>query len=258
MVRRYAPACLLIMAISLGSAPLAYKASVKEGFRTFCTFEVVVRAPQTAAPPATSEFIKFTNTLAANLISAAAPTVYAEVAKVEKVKAAAIQRQVKITNAPGLGAAAIVVNDTQAKRAIRRANAVCTQYVATIKKQRSDQVNADIAVLQGRIDSISKDLAKLLRISPSRRSTVDKALIISHTRAINTNGALIAALRSGVPDKIAAVAPAENVTKTSTASLRKNFIIAAVAGVLVCFLIILIGEAVAERRLLRVGPARTE
>jgi hypothetical protein len=258
MVRRYAPACLLIMAVSLGSAALAYQASAKEGVRTFCVFQVVVRAPQTAPPNASTEFIKFTNTLATNLVTAATPTVYKEVAAVEKVKPNVIQRQTRITKGPGLGGAAVVVSDTQSNRAIRRANAICAQYVTTIKKNRTDQVTANIAAIQARISAIQKDLGSLLGIAPARRSAVDKAMIIAHSRAITNNANLSASIRSTVPDEIYMVAPAENVTKTTSVSLRKNLVIALVAGLLVCFLFILIAESVTERRLLRLGTTTTE
>ena len=246
------------MAVSLGSAALAYKASAKEGVRTFCTFQAVVRPPQTQLPIPGKEFISFTNTLATNLVTAAAPTVYKEVAKAEKVKPGVIQRQTRLTKAPGVGQTGVLVSDTQAARTIRRANALCAQFVATIKQQRTDQANAQIAAIQSRIVAIQKDLSKLLAIAPARRSPVDKAYIVAHTRGITQNANLIAAIRSGVPDAIHVVTPAETVQKTTSVSLPKNLVIALVAGLLVSFLYILIGESVAERRLLRLGTATAE
>jgi hypothetical protein len=248
MLRRYAPVCLLIMAVSTGTAALAYKASVDPQFTAFCNFQAFVRAVQVAQPQPNPEFLKFTASLAAAEVQAASPVVYQAVAKSQHTTAGALGAKAFTAQAPGVGAFRVSVIDSEPKRAVQSANAVCQQFVTVIKKQRVDEINGDVKIVQDRIAGIQADIRKLQKIPAKRRTPADVANLSFNRVALTRNANLIAAMVSLPPDHISVLRNASFAQKSQTVSLKKYLIIALMAGLLACFLVILVGEVVAESR----------
>lgn len=248
MLRRYAPACLLIMAVSTGTAVIAHKASAAPRFTTACNFQVFVRAALVAQAPPTPEFLKFTASLALSEVQAATPTVYQQIAQSQHQTATAFAGNVVTTGAPGVGAFRVSVSGAQPQRPVQIANAVCDRYVTVIKKQRVDEIDSDIKVVQGRMKTIQTEIARLQKIPLKRRTVSDTAALTTQRLALNHNAQLIAAMSSLPPDRISVLKHAVIAQRSQSVNLSKYLIVAVVAGLLACFLLILVGEVVAESR----------
>ena len=137
--------------------------------------------------------------------------------------------------------------DPSPARATRLANAVCNEYVSSIKKNRADQLAAKVKAVQDRIDSIESEVAKLAAIPAAKLTPGQKVTLQTRTAQILYNSQLLANITSYPPDEVSLLSPAGTVNKQKIGDLSKKLVIAGVAGVLVCFLYILIGEILAMR-----------
>ncbi len=249
MFRRYVLACSIIMAISIGSATLAYAATAKTGFRTACLFQVFVRQPQTAiAPPPNQDFLDFSNSLAANQVSSAAPTVYAEVGKSQKVRVSDVIRQTQILPTAGFGSFGVSVTDPDRARAKRLANGICEQFVSVVSKNRTAELDRQVKLIKSRITAEETDVRRLLAKPAKKRTASENTLLATQQVSLRGNTFLVAGILSLPPDSISVLRPATALESVKSGSLKRDMLIALLAGVLTCFLVILVGEVVSESR----------
>ncbi|MGH2725745.1 MAG: hypothetical protein ACRDKS_02090 [Actinomycetota bacterium] len=100
-------------------------------------------------------------------------------------------------------------------------------------------------------------MKRLEAIPPDQRTPTDVALIQSQQAALQANTIVIAGIISLPPDDIAVLSHAISATKETTASLKRNLVVAGVGGLLACFLYILVLEAMTDRRRVDQPPATT-
>lgn len=252
MFRRYVLPCVLIMAISVATAWGAYAASESIRYSALCTFEAVIRL--SPRPPQNTDEAKLVNSLAGQQVGAAiANGIYAEVAKNKKVRTATIARNVSLSpSAIGLGTFGVRISNTDPKKAMELSSALCDAFVAKIVKQRAESIHAQQQLIRARIATIQKELTRLERIPRQRRTTTDNASIVSQRRALLGNTNLIADINTLPPDSVSVLGRA-NPVRRDTRDLSRNLLIALVAGLLACFLYVLIGEMFADRRRMRSG-----
>ena len=172
---------------------------------------------------------------------------YRRVSAREKTPAGVIASETTTAPSPGLGTFFVTVMDPSPARATRLANAVCKEYVSSIKKNRADQLAAKVRAVQDRIDSIESEVAKLAAIPAAKLTPPQKVTLQTRTAQILYNSQLMANITSYPPDEVSLLSPAGTVNKQKIGDLSKKLVIAGVAGVLVCFLYILIGEILAMR-----------
>jgi hypothetical protein len=248
MAKRYLVTSVIITIVSLATAGLAYAAGSKLTYTAFCTAKVFVRAPATAQPAATPDFLTFTNSLAANEIALATPTVYQRLAQSEHVSAGAISGTILITPAPGIGAFRATVTDTNFSRTKRIAGSACAAFVSVITKQRTNEISGDEKVVQGRLSSIQAEVQRLATIPAKKRTRSEQVSLLVQETALTFNSALLASYKSIPPDNISVLIPATNPTSTRSVSLKKYVLIALVAALLVIFLVILVAESLSSSR----------
>lgn len=247
MLRRYVLPCLLILLLSAGAGSVAYVGQTKTVFLSACEFQAFIRISR--EDPSTPEHQQFIGTIALQQVGAAlASGLYSRVGESEKVPSATIASETTILPAPGLGAFTLTMTDPSSERSTRLANAACDEYVRSIKKQRAAQIDAQVKVVQDRIDSIQAEVVRLSAIPFKKLTNDQKAALQAKKGALVFNYSLIANLNSFPPDAVSVVIRAVSAQKKQTGNLSKKLIIAGVSGLLACFLYILVGEILAERR----------
>jgi hypothetical protein len=244
VLRRYALPSLVILIVSLVTAAIAYKAGHELTYQAGCLDEVFVRAPSTQQGSATPDFLRFTNSLAATQIALATPEVHREVTKSQHLTFGTYAANVHILPAPGIATFQASYTDKDPAVAKRVANATCTAFVSVMKKQRADEINQNISVIEGRLKTTQAELQKLTRIAPKKRTPAQRLTIATDGEVLKANSILVASLKSLPPDNITVLTPAANATPKPTTSLKKYLLIALLAALLAIFLYILVGEAI--------------
>jgi hypothetical protein len=252
MIRRYLFPCVLIMAVSYATAGLAYIGAASDEFRTACIFQAFIRV--TTQLPVTKDAFELTNRVALKAVQVA--TFSGKV-----FEAAAAKEHVSKSTLEGAGSAgpvpsqiatfAVRVSYRDAKRTVSFANTLCDEYVSTLKKNRASEIEADRKEIQGRIDKAEAELKKLQAIPKGKRTSANLASVISQNAVLKANVQQLANLLSLPPDQILVLARSRGAQKVDNRNLTKNVLIALVAGLLACFLLVLIGEVIAENRLRR-------
>jgi len=247
VIRRYLLPCVLIMAVSVGAAEIAYASSRKTQFSASCSFQALVHLSQ--AQPQSADFLDFYNRLAANEVSiAVASNPYAAVAKRERVDAGKLADSTTVQPIPGLGLYGLRVIAAESRAALVEANGLCDQIVKSIIKHRADDNASQIKDLNARIKTLQTELKRITVIPPAKRTTVQSATLQAQEQALSGNAAQIAGILSLPPDSISVLIRAVNAQGYDPRSQSKNLLIALVGGLLACFLVVLLGEVIAERR----------
>ena len=245
MLRRYVLPCALILLVSIGAGGLAYKAQAKTAYSSACVFQAFIRLSR--EDPSTPEHQQFIAAAGLQEVDTVLTDVYASVGKDEKMPAGLVASETTTHPAPGLAVFAVTVTDPSPSKAISVANGVCNQYVTSITKHRADVLAAQVKTVQDRLDSIQAEVDQLQAIPASKLTPVQKVTLQTRKGQVIYNSQLMANLTSYPPDQVAVLSSATGTQKQQTGQLSKKLIIAGVAGVLVCFLYILIGEMIVSR-----------
>jgi outer membrane murein-binding lipoprotein Lpp len=246
MLRRYVLPCALILLVSFGAGGVAYLGQAKTVYSTNCVFQAFIHVSR--EDPSTPEHAQFIAGIALQEVDTAlASGLYTRVSGHEKTPSDLIASETKTGPAPGLATFAVFVMDPIATRATRLADAVCDEYVSSIRKQRADQVAAQVKTVADRLNSLQNEVNQLAAIPAAKLTPIQKVTLLTRKGQVIYNSQLMANLTSYPPDEVALLSRAGNIQKQQTGELSKKLLIAGVAGVLVCFLYILIGEMLAMR-----------
>jgi len=244
------------MAVALGGAGLAYKQAKKTAFAATCTFQTLVHIAQ--QQPQSADFLDFYNRLGANEVSIALMSdPYIAVGRANDVEAATLASNTTVLPIPGLGIYSVRVLAKERTAATKLANAMCDQIVGDIKTHRADTVNAQISDLEHRISGLQADLKRLSAIPPAKRTIEERATLQARQEALAGNTAQMASILSLPPDNISTLIKATDAQAYDPRHLSKDLLIGLVAGLLVFFLYVLVGEIIAERRQNLLEPAAT-
>jgi len=247
MVRRYVLPCFLILVVAGAAGTLAFARESGVVYSSSCVFQAVIRLSREA--PTTPEHEKFIRGLSLQYASTAvASGLYTRIGKAQSAPPAFVASHTYTAPSPGLGAFLVTFTHIDPKSAVRYANAVCDEYVSTIKKLRADAIADQVKGVENRITSLSSDLKKLEAVPAAKRTAVQNASIGGLRGALLINSQLISSIVSFPPDDISVLSRAAVVERKEPGDLSKNLIIAGVGGLLACFLYILVGEVLAERK----------
>jgi len=235
------------MAVALASALIAYKGAHKLQYRASCFFQAVIH--QSAGQPQTDEQLAFANKFSVHEVNlAVAAGAYAQVAKTLKIRNLDLGK-IATGIVPGqLGTFAVTVVNKDQKRSSIVANTACTQLIASIKQQRTNELNDKVGEIQARISSIQKEIAKIEKIPAKKRTVTQRADLQADKAALLNNAQLIANTMSLPPDELKVVVPSGPGKLFDQRSLTKNVLVAGVGGLLACFIVVLVGEILADRR----------
>jgi len=247
MLRRYWLPCTLILAVSLASGLIAYKAAKKVQYRAFCFFQVEIH--DTPNLPTSKEQASFANEENSHEVQLAITGgAFAQVAKTLKIRNLDLGTIIVQPAVAQPGTFTVGTFNKDPKRATVVSNTTCSQLVTSIKDHRKAELDSRVKVIQGRIDSLQKDAGKIARIPAKRRTDKQRADLRVKQDAILANAALLGQTLSLPPDEVGVVVPAGNSKLFDRRSLGKNLLIALVAGLLACFTVVLLGESLADRR----------
>ena len=248
VLRRYALPCALILLIALASSLISYAASAKPRFAAGCYFQVVIH--QTQQPPLTKEEVDFSNRVSQHEVALALQG-GALAAAAKTLKLGSVKDLGPITTPAVAGQLGSFVVGTLLKdptRPPKVVNAACDQIVATVIKQRSDELAQQTKAVQSRIKTIQAEITRIQKIKPRKRTIADLAQLQTQRAALAGNATYLATILSLPPDEIGIVSHATRSKSFDPRDLKKNLVIALVIGVLLCFTYILVGEVIAERR----------
>jgi hypothetical protein len=233
-----------MLGVAMASALLVNVAAKPPKAGTACVFQALIRVGQEQPP--NGDFITFTNKLASSeVITADFVGVFRTSAQKLGVKPG--------TYAPAMGPASglatfqVRVIGPDKQGVISLANSMCDEFVARIKKQRTDQVAADIDAVKRRLPPLQAELKKLQAIPPKNRSAIDNVALVSQLAALRGNALVIARLLSLPPSQIAVVTRASEAQRLPVSHSRP-YLLALVGALLASFLYILIGEVMRDQR----------
>jgi hypothetical protein len=250
MIRRYALACTALIAIALGASGLAYKGAAKTQFAANCGFQAFIRT--TPQEPNTKEALDLSNRVSVREVNVAvAGGLFARVAAAHKVKPGALAANTEYAPRIQLGAGTFVARliDSDRRQVVPLTNAICDEFVASIKRQRAAEIDAQVKNIQARINAAQTELTKLAKIPPKKRTPIQQATLISQVATRKANIDALAFVLSLPLDSISVLTRASAAMRFDHRSLSHNLLIGIMAGLLASFLLILIGEAFAERKL---------
>ena len=242
MVRRYAIPCVAIVAVSLGSAAIAYMKQAPNDFVAECGFQVHI--PLNKDQARSTDSLTFNNRLAAHEVALAVSSgAYAAVAKAQKVDETEITGRASTAPLLGLGTFSERLTGVDAKTTAQLVNAVCDEIVKRVQRNRADEISRQVKAIQARMKPIEDALAKLEKIPRKRRTTDERIQIDVQTKALVGNAALIGDVMSQPPDTIGVLSRAADAKPNDHRSKAKTGAIALAAALLACFMVVLGGEA---------------
>jgi capsular polysaccharide biosynthesis protein len=174
--------------------------------------------------------------------------VYAKAAAAVRVPAGALATNTTLGPPVGLALFSVQVVGSSKPSAARLANAVCDAFVSSIRAQRVAETAAQKAAISTRVGDLEREIARLASIPPPKRTVADNVTLSADRQAVTASVTDMAFVQSLPPDKVYVVTPATTGTPYDPRSKGKNLLIALVAGLLACFLFVLVGEILAERR----------
>src|SRR5688572_29169245 len=130
MVRRYVLPCVLILVIAGAAGGLAFARESGVVYSSSCVFQAHIRLSR--ENPTTPEHEKFIGSLALQQVSTAvASGLYTRIGKAESVPPSFLATHTATFPTPGLAAFLVTFTHVDPKSAVRFANAVCDEYVAS-------------------------------------------------------------------------------------------------------------------------------
>jgi hypothetical protein len=258
LITRYAIISGLIVAVALAAGLVVHLVAGSTKYIASCEFQVAL--PSTSTVPS-SDILVFNRRQAADeLARAQLERVWEAVAKETGVSAGTVAAGEKVVQASD-SSFRVAATTTDAGSAPKVANALCRQYVSQLTSQVHDEQSNEIDGLRSQIASLERQLGKLKPSGPagfSPAQQVERSAIIN---AIARSRDILTASLSLPPDNISLLSPAAGAAPNSTKpTLSKALIVAAAAGLLASFLLILVIEAVRGRETeeTRPGDERTQ
>jgi Holliday junction resolvasome RuvABC endonuclease subunit len=245
VLRRYLIPCAAVVVLALVVAGVAYVLT-PVGYTATCTFTFSL--PVTSSP-AQTDAIAFQNETAANQVGqASAADIYSGTANAVGLDPGAVAGEVAVVQVPGSSNFTLTASDSQAPRATDVANRMCDAYVQRITAQVQQQRDSEVTQLQAKIAQLQQSIATVQATPAPDRSAADQTFLQAQQQAITADQQLLATTLALPPDNIAVVTRAPGGVRSDTRSASRNLLVAGVAALLACFLIVLVGEAAREQR----------
>jgi len=241
MVRRYVLASLVVFGVAFVVA-IALYLHQSVSYVSSCRFRM---QPAPTSTQSTSDYFAFASMVAAREVSLAQSSAFYEhVSASSGIPTGQLIDSTKIN--PGASGAYFLaqVTDSDADRAARAANGVCGEITSQIKAQRAAEQKDETDALSAELVNLFQTRATLTAQPPSQAG---QAQVTSLDKAITGVETQLAQSQALPPDLIQVLDRAGPGARNDDRSLSRNLLIALVAGLLGSFLIVLIGEALADR-----------
>jgi hypothetical protein len=231
--------------IAGGISAAVYKAA-KLSYQATCVFQVSL--PSTAFTGVT-DVLTFQATQAAiETHRAASGNVFGAPAAAAGLDPAVAAKETTLNQSPGSPDFQVAVDDDSSSRAATLANALCDEYVKRVIALRQQERTLEISQLDSTLTELQNAVTSLNSIPAADRPPGTDAMIAARQRAIGGAEQVLAVALGSPPDNISVVTRSTGGVVNDTRDLARNVLVAGVAALLACFLIILVGEIVREPR----------
>lgn len=239
MFRRYLIPCASLLLAAFGVACAVYLLSPAPS-RATCAFRITV--PVSAdVRPGSGYYQLNANVVTTELGRAFAFPLFSEVAKDQGISAVDLAGRSRMDFGQSFYFAKISVSDRTSEGAIRLANALCDQLAIDVPDQRRRERETQATALRDQLVELTKTRDALAAKPNSTLTPSETQQLNSTTAAIRTDEAELAKALSLTPDIIEVAAHATTST-VDRPDLGRIILVAAAAGVLSCFLVVLLGE----------------
>jgi hypothetical protein len=211
-----------------------------------CTFTFSLPVTST---PAQSDAITYQNQVAANEVQQAARAdIYSGPAAAAGLDAATAASEVSVTQVPNSSNFVLVATDSNGDRAKNLANRMCDTYVQRVAAQIQQARDAEVSQLESKITQLQQSIALVQATPPQQRSPSDQSFLQAQQKAVDADQQLLATTLALPPDNVSVVTQAPAGVRADTRSIGRNLLVAAIAAVLACFLVVLFGEMARDVR----------
>jgi capsular polysaccharide biosynthesis protein len=246
MITRYAILTGLIVAVALVTGVIVHLVAGSTKYVASCEFQLAL--PSTSTAPS-SDILVFNRRQAADeLARAQLERVWSAVGRETGVSPNAVAADQTVVQASD-SSFRVSATTTAPSRAVSMANGLCRQYVSQVSSQvHNEQIN-EIDGLRSQISSLERQLRPLTARKGQSLSVTQRVERLAIVNAISRSRDILTVSLSLPPDNISVLSPATTAAPHSTKpSLSKALIVAAAAGLLASFLLILGLEAVRGRQ----------
>ena len=241
--RRYLVPCVLVVLIAGGISGAVYKAA-KVSYEATCAFQVSL--PATAFTGVTDVLTFQAAQAAIETHRAATGNVFAAPAAAAGVDPSVAAKETTLNQSTGSPDFQVAADDDNSLRAAKLANALCDEYVKRVTALRQDERALEISQLDSALTQLQNDVTSLNSTPAADRAPGTDAMIAARQRAIGGAEQVLAVALGSPPDNISVVTRSTGGVINDTRDLTRNVLVAGVAALLACFLIILVGEIVRE------------
>jgi hypothetical protein len=243
--KRYVVPCLLVLALAGGIAGGVYKLA-KVDFVATCNFKATLAA---TSQQTQTDNLLFQAELAAeefNRVNSGA--VFTSPAAAVGIDAGTLAKNTTVGQGPGIPDFVVSVRDSDANRAGRAANLLCDQYVTQLKARREQERQSEVVALEKQLADLDASASAIQSTPPALRQPGDDLILVARQKAIQADQVVLATALAMAPDDIAIITHSAGGVRNDTRDLNRNLLVAGIAGLLACFLIILVGEITRETR----------
>lgn len=247
MITRYAMLTVFVVAIALVIGTIAHKAIGSSTYSASSDFQLAL--PSTSTVPST-DILVFNRRQANDEIERAQlGKVWDAVGKKTKVPASEVAADQSVTQVSD-SSFSVNVTNRDPYTAIKLANALCDQYVTQLTSQVQAEQTNEVNGLRGEITNLEHQLHALSTTAGGNFTSAQQVEHAALIGAISRNEQILVVALSLPPDNISVLSRADDAFPKSTKpSLSKALIIAAAAGLLLSFLLILAVETTKSGRL---------
>ena len=247
MITRYVTLTGFVLAVALLAGLAVHAAVGHSTYSASCDFQLAL--PSTSTVPSTDILVFNRRQADDEIARAQLGKVWDAVGRQTKVAPSVVAADQSVTQVSD-SSFRVNVTNPDGHAAIRVANALCDQYVSQLTSQVQAEQSAEVSGLRSQISSLDHQLSAVKAgaggsFTPAQR--IERAALIGATQ--RNEQVLIVAL-SLPPDNISVLSRASDAFPKSTKPSRsKTLIIAAAAGLLASFLLILLLETTRGRQL---------
>jgi hypothetical protein len=242
VARRYVLPCAVVMLLSLAAAGVVYLANRQVEYTSDCVFRTTVAASVRQA--ASSDVLTYDARLAARDVALASLRATADAARAAGVSRTYLDDHSRVQGSRGSTFTVEVVGP-RSSSSPRLANGLCQAYVTRIQRQRASDRQAEAAAVTAQIATLQADVDRRAAVPAPSRADAD--VLAAEQAALARNQGLLVSALSQPPAQADVLIPATTTTRHVTRSLTRDAVVAVIAGLLLCFLVVLIGELQAER-----------
>lgn len=247
MVTRYAMLTGLVVVVALAAGAIVHKVAGHSTYTASCDFQLAL--PSTSTAPS-SDILVFNRRQADDEIARAQlGKVWDAVSRETGVPAEDVASDQSVAQVSD-SSFRVTVTNPDATAVVKVANALCGQYVRQLTGQVQAEQSNEVSGLRNQISGLEHQLQGLQGATRNGASAAQQIQAAAITNATKRAEYVLALALSLPPDNISVLSRASDAFPKSTKpSLSKALIIAAAAGLLASFLLILAVETTRGHRL---------